>query len=45
MNFLGYEEDGSVIKPKWMDTSYFEGNPGLLVPPELMEILKRVIEK
>jgi hypothetical protein len=44
MNILGYEGDGSEIKVKWMDISYFKANSGLLVPPELMDFLIKIPE-
>lgn len=35
----GHEDDGSVIHVRWMELDYFRGNPGLLVPEELMGLL------
>lgn len=42
MDFTGHEDNGSEIKVRWMEASYFSENPGLLVPPELMDILTRM---
>ena len=42
MDFTGHEDNGSEIKVRWMEVSYFSENPGLLVPPELMDILSRM---
>jgi ADP-ribose pyrophosphatase YjhB (NUDIX family) len=42
MNFTGHEDDGSEIKARWMDLDYFSKNAGLLVPPELSDILARL---
>ncbi len=42
MNFTGHEDDGSEIRVRWMDLAYFSENPGLLVPPELSDILVRL---
>ncbi len=44
MNFLGHESDGSEIKVKWVEISYFKENPGLLVPPELMDFITKIPE-
>ena len=40
-DFLGHEGDGSEIKVKWVEISYFKENPGLLVPPELMDFVTK----
>lgn len=42
LQITGHEDDGSEIRVRWVDISYFNENPGLLVPEELMDILKRV---
>ena len=42
MEFAGCEDDGSEIRVRWVDISYFSENPGLLVPEELLDILKRM---
>jgi 8-oxo-dGTP pyrophosphatase MutT (NUDIX family) len=44
LSFLGHEDNGSEIKVKWVDISYFKDNPGLLVPPELMDFLTKIPE-
>jgi 8-oxo-dGTP pyrophosphatase MutT (NUDIX family) len=43
-NILGHESDGSEIKVKWVEISYFKENPGLLVPPELMDFITKIPE-
>lgn len=43
-NILGHESDGSEIKVRWVEISYFKENPGLLVPPELMNFLIKIPE-
>lgn len=40
-NFTGHEDDGSEIKVRWMDLDYFDKQPGMLVPPELSEMIRR----
>ena len=42
LSFLGHEDNGSEIKVKWVDISYFKENLGLLVPPELMDFLTKI---
>jgi len=41
MEFEGAEDDGNPIRVRWMDTQYFMKNPGLLVPAELLGMLKQ----
>lgn len=41
-DFTGHEDDGSEIKVRWMDLSYFTEKPGLLVPPELMDMIHQM---
>jgi 8-oxo-dGTP pyrophosphatase MutT (NUDIX family) len=42
--FVGHEDDGSAINVKWIDISYFMKNVGLLVPPELLDIVTKIPE-
>ena len=43
-NILGHESDGSEIKVRWVEISDFKENPGLLVPPELMDFITKIPE-
>jgi 8-oxo-dGTP pyrophosphatase MutT (NUDIX family) len=41
--FKGMEDDGSVIRVSWQEISWFKDHPGVLVPPELLGIVEKVI--
>jgi len=44
LEFTGHEDDGSEIKVKWVDISYFHDNPAMLVPEELLNLLQHLID-
>jgi hypothetical protein len=41
--FEGLEDDGSIIRVSWKEVAWFKQNPGLLVPPELIGMVEKLM--